>query len=745
MPSATYTAYGNTGLPVIAANDNLTVLGDGDTIERSTAAGTPDFRLLRVASGGSLTLENLTLQGGMITSVRMGSGLARNLPTILNGGADGAAIYTQGTLDLNGVTVQDNVAGVSGITPIITDSAGGGIFSDLGSVTLEGGTIVQNNEALGSVGGNAYGGGLFASGGTVTVTNGALDNNTAVSDSGSAFGGGLFAGSSGMGSQTTVVTLTNATLDGNAATFEGYTSGIANSGNYGGGLYLSSLGTATATLTNCTVQGNSTLTNSGASKGGGLYLFGSTAILTNCTVQGNSAVGLNASPEGGGLYVASGTVTLVNDTVQGNSTLNLAYSNYGGAAAASTCVSGATVHLDAFTVANTINNTDGTGLNGSTANIDCTVISPLSPTVVTAASANPSPVTGTTTNLTVLGADAAGAASLTYTWAVTSVPAGAATPTFSNNGSNASQNTTATFYRAGTYTFQATITDPSGLTAASSVTVNVLQTYTTLSLMPGTVTLVNGATQQFVATGLDQFGQGYVWEPWQPPFTWQISRGGGTINSDGLYTAPARGTGNFLVSVSALDITGTASVTIPALPPVITQPASANQNPVTGNQTQLQVQASDPQGSNLTYVWSVTSQPNGAKTPTFNNANNNNTNVIFYQAGSYTFTATVQDSLGLVTTSSVTVTVTQTLTSLSVTPANVTLAEGATQQFTATALDQFGQAMASQPNFTWQVNGGGTISSTGLYTAPASRRTGLEQVRVSADGKNAQADVTVVL
>src|SRR5208282_4561650 len=54
---------GTNGLPVIAANDNLTIVGDGDTIERSTTRATPWMRLLDVASGGSLTLENLTLQG----------------------------------------------------------------------------------------------------------------------------------------------------------------------------------------------------------------------------------------------------------------------------------------------------------------------------------------------------------------------------------------------------------------------------------------------------------------------------------------------------------------------------------------------------------------------------------------------------------------------------------------------------------------------------------------------------------
>ena len=42
---------GATGPPVIAANDNLTIIGNGDTIERSTTNATPAFRLLDVAAG----------------------------------------------------------------------------------------------------------------------------------------------------------------------------------------------------------------------------------------------------------------------------------------------------------------------------------------------------------------------------------------------------------------------------------------------------------------------------------------------------------------------------------------------------------------------------------------------------------------------------------------------------------------------------------------------------------------------
>src|SRR5262249_45020176 len=75
------TTDGATGLPVIAANDNLTIAGNGDTIERSMAAGIADFRLLDLASGGSLILNNLTLQGGLAS----GAGVS----------AEGGALYSQ--------------------------------------------------------------------------------------------------------------------------------------------------------------------------------------------------------------------------------------------------------------------------------------------------------------------------------------------------------------------------------------------------------------------------------------------------------------------------------------------------------------------------------------------------------------------------------------------------------------------------------------------------------------------------
>jgi len=272
------TTNGSTGLPVIAAKDNLTILGSGDTIERRGGTSSTPFRLLEVASGASLTLQNLTLQNGLASQ--------------WTAGWQGGAIYNQGTLVLDGVTVQGNMAGPGGGLEF-GNAFGGGIFSSGGSVTLEGDTIVHNNEAIsGSEGGNAYGGGVCAMGGTVTVTNATLDNNTAEagrgsgasSPEGSAYGGGLYANGAS-------VTLTNATLDGNGAAANNVPDAFFSYGAFGGGLYLSG---GTTTLANCTVQENSALNGNpyGHGEGGGIYIYSGTVHVDGATlaqVTGNTA------------------------------------------------------------------------------------------------------------------------------------------------------------------------------------------------------------------------------------------------------------------------------------------------------------------------------------------------------------------------------------------------------------------------------------------------------------------------
>ena len=181
------------------------------------------------------------------------------------------------------------------------------------------------------------------------------------------------------------------------------------------------------------------------------------------------------------------------------------------------------------------------------------------PTVATPAKASASTVTGTSVNLSVLGADAGGASSLTYTWATTGTPP--APVTFSANGTNAASNTVAKFSSAGQYTFQVTITDTAGLSVTSSVQVNVAQTLTSVAVTPATASVITGATQMFSAQADDQFGHALAT---QPTLAWSAS-GGGSVSTSGLYTAPASA-GSATVKATASSVSGTAAITI--TPPV---------------------------------------------------------------------------------------------------------------------------------------------------------------------------------
>jgi hypothetical protein len=262
---------GPTGLPVITGGntpDNLTIVGNGDTIERSGASGIPqipNFRLFDVANGASLTLQNLTLQNGReFDSSKSGeggaiynqgslllSGVTVFFNSAVGGEAKGGAIYNQGSLVLSGVTVNSNIAQASGGANAKSanqnggngqDAAGGGIWSN-GALTLENGTVIQNNAAQGDAGGAAYAGSLNSFGG----------------NGGNASGGGVdIAG--GTANVTGGITLSaNIAQGGRGGDGFIYNSNYINygiSGNaFGGGLNY--LAAASLTLSNATLQNNS--------------------------------------------------------------------------------------------------------------------------------------------------------------------------------------------------------------------------------------------------------------------------------------------------------------------------------------------------------------------------------------------------------------------------------------------------------------------------------------------------------
>jgi hypothetical protein len=181
------------------------------------------------------------------------------------------------------------------------------------------------------------------------------------------------------------------------------------------------------------------------------------------------------------------------------------------------------------------------------------------------------------------------------------------------------------------------------------------------------------------------------------------------------------GSGDPAVEAKSGSISGSATVYVD--PPVtVATPASATPNPVIGTTVNMSVlggYGGTAGAALLMYTWSavgpaaVTYSANGANAAA-------NTIATFTQAGSYTFTVTITGPFSS-TTSSVIVTVNQTLTSIKVSPGPA-LTLGPTllqiQQFSATAFDQFGIALATQPAFAWGLASGsvGSITDTGgLY------------------------------
>ena len=186
-----------------------------------------------------------------------------------------------------------------------------------------------------------------------------------------------------------------------------------------------------------------------------------------------------------------------------------------------------------------------------------TVVVNPGPTIVTPAAAASSVVTGTSTSLSVLGGDSSGQANLTYTWSSSSAT-GTSPPTFSVNGTNAARNEVVTFKSAGVYTFTVRIADNAGLSVASSVVVTVSPTATSVLVTPSAANLSAGASQQFAAVGLDQFGAALAT---QPTFTWTASVG--SMTSTGLFTAPAAA-GSVLVTATSGTLTGSVVVGVNA-------------------------------------------------------------------------------------------------------------------------------------------------------------------------------------
>jgi hypothetical protein len=331
---------------------------------------------------------------------------------------------------------------------------------------------------------------------------------------------------------------------------------------------------------------------------------------------------------------------------------------------------------------------------------------------ITSISATPNPVTDTTATLNVTATDPNGG-TLFYSWLAFN-PSGGPLPTFS---STTSATTTVTFYQAGTYNFQVMVYDQAGLSTQGTVNVTVNQQLAGVTVTPATATVQDGAQEPFLAYAFDQF---HFSMP--AAIAWSLASGPGTIDGNGNYTAPTTGSGTVVVqaaaTVNGVTVNGTATVTlVQAQQPTITS-TSAAPNLTTGTTATMSVSATNPAGGTLAYNWTTVSQPAGSTAPTISAGQSATATATFHQAGTYQFRVTVTNQTGQTATTTVTVTISSKLTGIVLTPATATVHHGSQQQFTAYAVDQFQRQMAAP--LSWSLaSGPGTITSSGLYTAPA--------------------------
>ncbi len=307
-PGCTYTLTApqpntETGLPPITAP--ITIHGNAATITRSTAAGTPDFRIFEVlAAPARLNLSRLTISNGFGVGdqapedghsgggilVREGGALAADGVAVTGNAGFVAGIHNYGTADL----VNSVVSGNNGVQ-------GGGINNADGTLTVRRSAIRDNTASGADIG---IGGGILNSDtGTATVADSLIrDNNTQNA------GGGVWNAGTLHLRGTQITNNTAAQLHGAPLTVEG--GGLLNIGH--------------ATIERTSINRNHAQHGPGATRAvaGGIANSAPETGAAEVTLR-DSAVVANTSVEApGGILNDSGPVTLTHTAVTGNTPTN---------------------------------------------------------------------------------------------------------------------------------------------------------------------------------------------------------------------------------------------------------------------------------------------------------------------------------------------------------------------------------------------------------------------------------------
>ena len=249
---------------------------------------------------------------------------------------------------------------------------------------------------------------------------------------------------------------------------------------------------------------------------------------------------------------------------------------------------------------------------------------------------------------------------------------------------------------AGTFTIQAVSQADPSKSATVSITVNIPGAFT-VTVTAKNNPILTGATDQCTAT-VSTTGYSAI--------QWSVPDGEGSISSSGLYTAPSiPGTYTITATTStgegAITESGTVNITVQQSP--FTVGVTAQTNPILTGATDTCTATVSVTGYSA-IQWSV---PDG-------DGSISSTGVYTAPSspGTYTITATTTVG-GLTESGTVNITVQQAPFTVGVTAQTNPILTGATDQCTATV------SVGGSGPIQWSVpTGDGTISSTGLYTAP---------------------------
>jgi uncharacterized protein YjdB len=287
----------------------------------------------------------------------------------------------------------------------------------------------------------------------------------------------------------------------------------------------------------------------------------------------------------------------------------------------------------------------------------------------------------------------------------------------------------------GVYAYNSASTFPANTYLSTNYWVDVVfiqpNVLTSIAVTPTSSTILPTTTQQMTATGTYEGGgtQNITTQT-----TWTSSNTAvATVSSTGIVTAVGAGSSTITATLSG--VSGTTTVTVPALSSIAVTPANPSVLP--GGTQQFVATGTYVGGGTETITGQVTWSSGTTSVATINSSSGLAT---MTGVGSSTITAK-QGSITGTTTLTV-----PPLLSIAVTPAAPTINVAATQQFTATGTYQGGGTQNITSQVTWSSSNTSvaTISSSGLATALLGGTSTISAVESGVTGENTVSGATTL-